>query len=159
MYISSYWSPNPISTVQSEEPHVMDHLSNFTLIGWLTNREMQFYKNCANQKNWWRLAPRISSLAPGSTNPMLGSSYSSKIWKTTSFVNRNTMPLWYGAWRPNACRQAIPAPANLTPFTSTLISINFWLHMIRSQLLGLRFIPNTSHSRIHSHFPLRLLPL
>jgi len=27
MYISSYWTPNPISTVQSEEPHVMDHLS------------------------------------------------------------------------------------------------------------------------------------
>ena len=27
MYISSYWPPNPISTVQSEEPHVMDRQS------------------------------------------------------------------------------------------------------------------------------------
>jgi len=31
MYIYSYWSPNPISTIQSEEPHVMDHLSKFNL--------------------------------------------------------------------------------------------------------------------------------
>ena len=31
MYISSYWPPNPISTVQSEEQPVMDHLSNFHL--------------------------------------------------------------------------------------------------------------------------------
>jgi len=29
MYISIYLPPNPISTVQSEEPHVMDHLSKF----------------------------------------------------------------------------------------------------------------------------------
>jgi len=29
MYISIYWPPNPISTVQSEEPHVIDHLSKF----------------------------------------------------------------------------------------------------------------------------------
>jgi len=31
MYISSYWPPNPICTVQSEEPHVIDHLSKFHL--------------------------------------------------------------------------------------------------------------------------------
>jgi len=31
MCISSYWSSNPISTVQSEEPRVMDDLSNFHL--------------------------------------------------------------------------------------------------------------------------------
>jgi len=28
---------------------------------------MQFYENCANQKNWWRLAPRIRRLVPGGT--------------------------------------------------------------------------------------------
>ena len=31
MCISSYWSSNPIFTVQSEEPRVMDDLSNFHL--------------------------------------------------------------------------------------------------------------------------------
>jgi len=31
MEIYSYWPPNPISTVQSEEPHVMGHLSKFHL--------------------------------------------------------------------------------------------------------------------------------
>jgi len=29
----------------------MDHLSKFYLNRQLTNREMQFYKNCADQKN------------------------------------------------------------------------------------------------------------
>jgi len=40
---------------------------NFTKIGWLTNWKMQFYKNYANQKNWWCLAPRTRRLAPGKT--------------------------------------------------------------------------------------------
>ena len=71
MYISSYWPPNPIFTVQSEESHVMDHLSKFHL-NQTVNREMQFYENCANQKNWWRLVPRIRQLAPGGTKIPLG---------------------------------------------------------------------------------------
>jgi len=31
MYISSYCTPNQMSTVQSQELHVMDHLSKFHL--------------------------------------------------------------------------------------------------------------------------------
>jgi len=45
MYISSYWPPNPISTVQSEEPHVMDHLSKFHL-----NRTVNEPRNAVLQK-------------------------------------------------------------------------------------------------------------
>jgi len=33
---------------------------------------MHFYKNCANQKNWWRLVPRIRRLAPDGTKPPPG---------------------------------------------------------------------------------------
>ena len=137
----------------------MDHLSKFYLNRIVNEPGNAVLRKLHALEKLWRLAPRIKSLAPGGTNPARGGSCSMKIWKTTFFVNQNTMPLWYGAWRPNGCHQAVPAPANLTPFTTTLISINFWLHRIRSQLLGLLFIPTTSHSWIHSHFPLRLLPL
>jgi len=36
-------------------------------------------------------------------------SVSRKIQKTTFFVNQSSMHHWYGAWRPNGCRQAVPA--------------------------------------------------
>jgi len=45
MYISSYWPPNPISTVESEEPHVMDHLAKFHL-----NQTVNEPKNAVLQK-------------------------------------------------------------------------------------------------------------
>jgi len=67
MYISSYWPPNPISAVEHEEPHVMDHLSKFH---W--NRTINELENAVLQKlhkleKWWRLAPRSKDVAPGGT--------------------------------------------------------------------------------------------
>jgi len=128
----------------------MDHLSKFQL-----NRMVNEPENAILRKT----ARTRKMVAPGGTNPTPGGSCSAKIRKIAFFVNQNTTHLWYGAWRPIGCRQAVPAPGNLIPFTTTLISINLRLHRIRSQLLGLRFIPNTSHLRIHLHFPLRMLPL
>ena len=45
----------------------MDHLSKFHLNRTVNELENQFHENCTNQKNWWRLAPRIRRLAPGGT--------------------------------------------------------------------------------------------
>jgi len=49
---------------------------------------MQFYENYANQKKWWRLAPKSEDVAPGGTKIPLGGSCARKVRKTTFFVNR-----------------------------------------------------------------------
>jgi len=61
------------------------------------------------------------SVAPGGMKLPPGGSCSKKSTKNSVFRESNTMSHWYDAWRPNGCRQAVPALANLTPFTTTLI--------------------------------------
>jgi len=114
-----------ISTVQSEEQHGVKNLPKIHL-----NRTVNESGNAVLQKvrrPGKLVAPsaRISSLATGGTKLPSGGSCSAKIRKTAFFMNHNTTHHWYGAWRPKGCRQAVPALTNLTPFTTTLISINF----------------------------------
>jgi len=63
MYISIYWPPNPISTVQSEEPHVMDHLPKFHL-----------YQTVNEPGNavLWKLHELEKLVAPSAQNQMTG---------------------------------------------------------------------------------------
>jgi len=63
MYISSYWPPNPISTVQSEEPHVMDYLSKFHL-----NRTVNELQNAVLRK----LRELEKLVAPSAQNQKTG---------------------------------------------------------------------------------------
>jgi len=63
MYISRYWHPNPISTVQSEEPRVMDHLSKFDL-----NRTVNEPRNAVLQK----LRELEKLVAPSAQNQATG---------------------------------------------------------------------------------------
>ena len=58
MYISSYWSPNPISTVKSEETRVMDHLSKFHLNRTVNEPENAVLRKLRKLEKWWRLAPK-----------------------------------------------------------------------------------------------------
>ena len=117
-YISLCKHPIQISTVQSEEQHVMKNLPKFHL-----NRTVNESGNAVLRKlrrPGKLVAPsaRISSPAPGGTKLPPGGSSSAKIQKTAFFVNQNTTHHLYGAWRPKGCRQAVPAPANLMSCTS-----------------------------------------
>jgi len=51
------------------------------------NREMQFYENCTNKKNWWRLAPRIRKVAPGETKIPPGGICCTKSMKNIIFCD------------------------------------------------------------------------
>ena len=102
MYISSCRHKLQISTVQSEEQHVMNRLSKFHLNQRLTNRATQFYENCANQKKSvapsaqkikaWRLA--VSKLRP--TVPT-----TRKVQKIAFLYSIRI------AWRSHPCRQVV----------------------------------------------------
>jgi len=71
----------------------MDHLPKFHLNRTVNEPEMQFYENCMNQKNWWRLTPRIRRLAPGGTKLLPDGYCCAKSTKTTFFMNQHTTHL------------------------------------------------------------------
>ena len=110
---------------------------------------MQFYENCANQKNWWRLAPRIRRLAPG------GYCYA-KCTKNSIFVNQHTTHLWCGAWRPIWCRQAVPTIPGIQNFPQHLRTLfqplQFWFHSIFDPIGCLHILPSP-HLRITCPMP------
>jgi len=94
---------------------------------------MQFYKNCANQKNWWRLAPKIRRLAPGGTKLLPGGYGCAKSTKNNVFCeSTHHAPL---VWRlaansvlpSGSCSSKNPAtlPLRLRTSTSPTIPIYF----------------------------------
>ena len=99
-----------------------DHLPKFHLNRTVNESENAVLQKLRKLEKLVAPSARISSLEPGSTKLLLGGSCSAKIRKTTFFMNQNTTHHWYGAWLPKGCRQAVPAPPNLTPFITTLIS-------------------------------------
>jgi len=123
MYRSSYWPPNPISTVQSEDPHVMDHLSKFHLNRTVNEPENLVLWKLRKPEKWWRLTPRSEDVAPGGTELAPCGSCSAKNTKNSIFreSEHHTSLLWHLAanWMPpgGSCSSRNPdiplAPMNL----------------------------------------------
>jgi len=85
MYISSYGPPNQISTVHSEELHVMDYLSKFHL-----NRTVNEAGNAVLRK----LRRLEKSMSPGGMKLAPGGSGSTKSTKTAFFVYHHASLVW-----------------------------------------------------------------
>jgi len=81
---------------------------------------MQFYENYANQKNWWRLAPRNEEGGVWWDYTTAGWFLFREKYEKTFFVNQSTMHHCYGAWRPIGCCQAVPAVPGTQKFSEHL---------------------------------------
>ena len=152
MYISSYWPPNPISTVQSEEPHVMDHLSKFHL-----NRTVNESGNAVLQK----LHEPEKLVAPSAQNQEHGA------WRYKPSVGRFLFPentknsifheSEYHAslvWRLAA--KWVPPGGSCTcePYVLHIISIS--IHCSTPSHANL--VPNAFFQSFPTNFPLKLQP-
>jgi len=96
MYISSYSPPNPISTIQSEEPHVMDHLPQFHLNRTVNEPGKAVLRKLRKLEKWLRLAPRSEDVAPDGTELAPGGTCSAKITKNSIFreSKHHTSLIW-----------------------------------------------------------------
>jgi len=71
--------------VQSEEPHVMDHLSKFHLNRTVNEQGNAVLRKLHELEKWWRPAPKIRKVAPGGTILLPGGSCSAKNMKNNVF--------------------------------------------------------------------------
>ena len=128
-YISLFRHPIQISTVQSEEQHVVKHLQIFHL-----NRTVNEAGNVGLRK----LHRLEKSMAPGGMKLASGGSCSTKSTKNSIF--RESEHYASLVWRLAANRlppggsccsrnpEILPAPANLIPTPTILIPFDFRLH-------------------------------
>jgi len=116
---------------------------------------MQFYENCTNQKNWWRLAPKIRSLVPSRIELAPGGSCSAKNTKNSVFCEseHHTSLVWRLAanWVPpgGSCSSKNPkiplAPTNLNH------SPSLWFHSSydsKGCTHMFRFMIHSSHLKV-----------
>ena len=144
MYISLCRHPIQISTVQSEEQHVVNHLPKFHL-NWTVN-EMgnAVLKKLRELQKLWCLAPKIRKVAPGGTILLPGGSCFAKNMKNNVFPesDHHTSLVWCltAKWVPpsGSCCSRNPeissTPANLIPTPTILIPFDFRLHTDNSSV-------------------------
>ena len=162
MYISSYWPPNSISTIQSEEPHVMDHLSKFHLNRTVNEPGNAVLWKLRKLEKWWRhgLEVRRWRLARLNYRPTVP--VARKVQKTVFFVNRtpHTSLVWRLAanWVPpgGSCFSRNPEilPLHLrspnTPWSSSIANFT------KSSLEFIYSYKDSHPKPIHSLFPVQL---
>ena len=126
------WRISPSWGIQFESPPfkvknnmLLNTLQNFTQIGQLTKREIQFYETCANQKNRWRLTAWTSA-----GRFLFHEKYEKQRF---SWIRHHASLIWRLAVTNvppgGSCCSRDPnifffAPANLNPFRTTLSSTN-----------------------------------
>jgi len=134
MYISSYWPSNPISSVQSEEPHVMDHLSKFHLNRTINKSEnASLRKLCEPEKLVVPSAQNQTTSASGTKIPPGGYCYAKSTKNSVFHESTHHAPL---VWRlaanmvppSGSCSSRNPeissTPSNLIPTPTILIPLD-----------------------------------